>query len=103
MNHFFPYVFVQAGDSIRDGHVTGVQTCALPICAPDGPGTSEPVDLNNADAAALQTLPGIGPALADRILAHRRDNGPFGSVDDLMAVSGIGPATFARLRELVAV
>ena len=71
--------------------------------APDGPGTSEPVDLNNADAAALQTLPGIGPALADRILAHRRDNGPFGSVDDLMAVSGIGPATFARLRELVAV
>lgn len=63
----------------------------------------QPVDLNGADATTLQTLPGIGPAMAERILAHRRDHGPFNSVEDLMAVSGIGPATLTRLRDLVTV
>jgi competence protein ComEA len=61
------------------------------------------VDLNSADEATLDTLPGIGPALAGRILAWREENGPFTSVDELDEVSGIGPAVLERLRDLVRV
>lgn len=55
------------------------------------------VDVNRADAAALQELPGIGPVLADRII-EARAQAPFGSVDELARVPGIGPATVERLR-----
>lgn len=61
------------------------------------------VDLNTADSTTLQTLPGVGPAIAQRIIDHRDQNGPFASVEALDAVSGIGPASMARLRDLVTV
>lgn len=61
------------------------------------------VNLNTADAAALETLPRVGPALAARILAWREENGRFASVEDLMSVSGIGAKTFAGLKDLVTV
>lgn len=64
-------------------------------------GVSTPLDLNSATAAELETLPGIGPALAGRIVAYREEHGPFTSVEDLLQVSGIGPATLERLRPLV--
>lgn len=59
------------------------------------------LDLNAADQAALETLPGIGEALAQRILAYRETYGPFSSVDELQAVDGIGPGILARLRPYV--
>lgn len=62
-----------------------------------------PVDLNRADSAELVALPGIGPALAGRILDWRRQQGRFGRVDDLIEVRGIGPSTLERLRPLVQV
>lgn len=62
-----------------------------------------PVNLNIADAAALDTLPGIGPATAQRILDWRKENGRFTSVEDLLSVSGIGEKTLADLRDLVTV
>lgn len=55
------------------------------------------VDLNRADLKELETLPGIGPAIAERILVARRDQ-MFSSVDDLVRVRGVGPATVERLR-----
>ena len=61
------------------------------------------VDINTADAAALQLLPGVGPALAARIAGHRDTNGPFESVDTLVEVAGIGPKTLERMRDLVIV
>ncbi|MFT4213304.1 MAG: ComEA family DNA-binding protein [Microbacterium sp.] len=61
------------------------------------------VNLNTADAAALDTLPRIGPALAQRIIEWREANGSFTSVEDLLAVSGIGETVLAGLRELVTV
>ncbi|WP_307841794.1 ComEA family DNA-binding protein [Salinibacterium sp. SWN167] len=61
------------------------------------------VNLNTADAAALDTLPRIGPAMAARILAWREANGRFASIDDLRNVAGIGDATFDGLRELVTI
>lgn len=61
------------------------------------------IDLNNADGTQLETLPRIGPALAQRIIEWREANGRFQSVDDLLAVSGIGEKLLAGLRDLVRV
>lgn len=71
--------------------------------APAGEGDAEVVDLNTADQARLETLPGVGPAIAQRILDWRAEHGGFHSVDELLEVSGIGPATLERLRERVRV
>lgn len=62
-----------------------------------------PVDLNRADEAALDDLPGVGPATAAAIVAHRDEHGPFTSVTSLQEVPGIGPAKLERLRELVSI
>jgi len=59
------------------------------------------IDLNSAGAAELDLLPGIGPALAGRILADREENGRYDSVDDLKRVSGIGPKTVEKIRAFV--
>ncbi|MGF1661570.1 MAG: ComEA family DNA-binding protein, partial [Kineosporiaceae bacterium] len=64
-----------------------------------GAGPSGLVDVNTATAGELEQLPGIGPVLAQRIVAWREDTGPFASVDDLAAVPGIGPATLEELRD----
>jgi competence protein ComEA len=64
----------------------------------DGPPPVAVVDVNRADPAELTLLPGIGPALAGRIVADRGSRGPFARVEDLDRVPGIGPATIDRLR-----
>lgn len=75
------------------------------------PATSKPavpaapavLDLNRATAAELDTLPGIGPVLAERIVAYRTTHGRFTSVDELREVSGIGQAKLAEIRSRVRV
>lgn len=57
-----------------------------------------PVDINQANALALQTLPGIGPTLATRIVMHRRAHGPFRELDGLIEVEGIGSKRFEKLK-----
>ncbi|MFS0912917.1 helix-hairpin-helix domain-containing protein [Microbacterium sp. 179-I 3D2 NHS] len=71
--------------------------------APAMPPGDGRVDLNTADQAALETLPRIGPALAERIVAWREENGRFSSVDDLLAVPGIGEKLLEGLRDGVRV
>lgn len=66
-------------------------------------GGSAVVNVNTADSQELETLPGIGPARAADIIAHREQEGPFQSVADLLQVPGIGPATLDRLRDQVSV
>jgi competence protein ComEA len=61
------------------------------------------VNLNTATTEELDTLPGVGPATAEAIIAHREANGPFTSVDQLLDVRGIGDAKLADLRDLVTV
>ena len=61
------------------------------------------VNINTASATELEALPGIGEVIAQRIVDHRTANGPFGSVDELMDVSGIGEAILGSIRELVTV
>ncbi len=67
------------------------------------PEASGPVDINTADLDQLQTLRGIGPALAQRIIDFREENGPFRSVEDLLQVKGIGEATLEKFRDDIAV
>jgi competence protein ComEA len=61
------------------------------------------VDLNQATLSDLEALPGIGPKLAQRVIEHRDEKGPFRSVDDLRQVKGIGRKKFDRLRPHVLV
>lgn len=73
-----------------------------------GPARGEPqgailLDLNRASASQLETLPGIGPALARRIVVYRDSAGGFGGVDELVRVRGIGPALLEKLRPYVRV
>jgi competence protein ComEA len=80
----------------------GEEVVATVAPAPVGElGSSGPVDVNNADATLLETLPGVGPATAAAIITERERNGPFLGVDDLDRVPGIGPAKLAALRDLV--
>lgn len=58
-----------------------------------------PIALNRASAKELETLDGIGPVLAARIVAYRKANGPFLNVEDLLKVSGIGTAKFGQFKE----
>lgn len=66
-----------------------------------GPIEDGVISLNRATAAELEVLPGVGPVLAGRIVAHREANGRFSSVDDLLEVPGIGEAKLASIRDLV--
>lgn len=59
------------------------------------------VDINRADALALQTLPGIGRTLATRIVVHRKAHGPFEEADGLLGVEGIGPKRFEKIRSWI--
>jgi competence protein ComEA len=92
------------GDTLPPGGMTGTAGAGAAV----GPGTAAggvgaaganavPVDLNSADAATLDTLPGVGPVLAQRILDWRTEHGRFSSVDELGEVSGIGDKLLAQI------
>ena len=61
------------------------------------------ISLNQADVSTLEDLPGVGPVLAERIVAHREANGPFETVEDLLELPGIGEAKLAAMRDSIAV
>lgn len=66
-------------------------------------GATGAVDINTADATALDALPGIGPATAEAIIAYREANGPFKRGEDLQNVKGIGPAVYAKIAAQIVV
>jgi competence protein ComEA len=62
---------------------------------------AQKIDINAADASQFATLPGIGPKLSQAIVAYRDENGPFGDIEDLRNVGGIGEKRFEAIKELI--
>lgn len=69
----------------------------------EAPSSHKTVNLNQATAAELVRLPRVGPKLADRIVAHRKEHGPFTRVEDIMQVKGVGEKFFTALKPYLAV
>jgi comEA protein len=61
------------------------------------------ININQATAAQLQLLPGVGPVLSERIIKYRESQGRFEKIEDLMQVQGIGPKTFQQVKDLLSV
>lgn len=74
----------------------------LPTEAPTA-GAQDLININTATAEELDSLPGIGPTTALKIIDYRNQNGPFNSIEDIMNVSGIGPSTFENIKDLITV
>lgn len=74
---------------------------ADPVAGATSPGEPDKVDLNTATLTDLDTLPGVGPVTAQRIVDWRTEHGRFDSVDQLREIDGIGPGRFDKLRDLV--
>ena len=98
-------LLVLAAGLLALGAVLGGKASRRPIAVAvtDDPGLCVRLDLNSATPADLETLPGVGVALAGRIDAHRQTHGPFRSVDELKRVPGFGEKLVAALRPLVMV
>ena len=94
--------FLSDGEQI----VVAVQGAVPPAAgsAPGVPGApAGKININTASVAELDTLPRLGPAMAERIIAWRETNGRFSNIDDLLNVPGIGAKTFESLKDLVTV
>lgn len=76
---------------------------AAKSAAPNFETKGSAIDVNTADAEKLTELPGIGEALARRIVEYRKEHGPFKSIDDLLNVRGIGERMLDKLRDRVSV
>ncbi len=98
---------------VAPGPSPGVEITPADSGASPAPGTgsggaangeaAEPVNINTASADELTALPGVGEVIAARIVAYRRENGPFERIDQIMEVRGIGAKTHEKLRPLITV
>lgn len=85
---------------LRDGQQVFVPSERL-AAREDAPNGIGRVNLNRADQASLEELPGVGPATARKILQHREEHGPFQSADDLRTARLVSGATWERLKDIV--
>ena len=95
---------VNLADLLTDGLKVEIPVRgSAPQPHPVSSSTPGPIDLNTADQVALETVPGVGPVTAAAILQHRTEIGQYEGVEQLLDVSGIGPATLEALRPYVTV
>ncbi len=92
-----------AADSLVAPSPTDSIPPSLASSGPQSPSAEQPLNVNTAPPKALDALPGIGPALSERIVTYRSTQRPFQRVDELERVSGIGPKTLSTLRPMVRV
>lgn len=76
---------------------------ALLITTAAGAGAAETIDINTADKATLMMVKGVGERRAEAIISYREQFGPFDSVEELMEIEGIGPATINANRDILTV
>ena len=76
-------------------------TFFVPVDLPSEIDPDRMININTAGTSELEQLPGIGPSLAKEIIDHRSANGLFNSANDLLAVSGIGPAKLEMIRNMI--
>lgn len=95
------YAEVEARFKARTAALPGANRPAATDSNQAGDAVAVRVNLNAASAPTLQQLPGIGPALSQRIVAHRQGHGAFERVEDITRVRGIGPKTLERLRPML--
>jgi competence protein ComEA len=88
---------MQQAQRIAAGLLLMILLAAVPGLAADG----RKVNVNSADASQLALLPRVGPAIAQRIVDYRKQNGPFKKPEDLMLVRGIGEKTYELLKPYV--
>jgi len=91
---------------IPEQGVPGSSGQITPPAAPSVPPTRDSegrININLASRSELMDLPGIGPALSERIVDYRRDNGPFSKIDDIRNVSGIGERRFETIKNMITV
>ena len=89
---------VNLAKKVSDGELV-----AIGVPAASSPSAGGPVNLNTATLEQLQTLPGVGPVLAQRIIDYREQHGGFATVADLLKVSGVGDARYNDLKNRVTV
>lgn len=106
---------IEAAGGFRHGAQTYTVNLAAPVMAgdqifiagpdsePEGAADNGVLSINRATASDLETLPGVGPVLAERIVAYRDEHGPFRVVEDLLDVTGIGESKLASIRDLIRV
>ncbi|MCC7118813.1 MAG: helix-hairpin-helix domain-containing protein [Anaerolineales bacterium] len=75
----------------------------LPTAEASSSANSELININTANLEELDSLPGIGPTTAQKIIDYREANGPFNVIEDITNVSGVGPATFEEIKDLITV
>lgn len=94
---------VNMAQPLKDGAQIAVpeKATALPGEAAEAAKSAGKININQADAKALDSLPGIGPAMAERIIAYRKQSGGFQSLDELRKVPGIGEAKFAKMKDKI--
>ena len=88
---------LEDGQKLDIPFLPGAPTAGVPQSTP----TPTAININTADAATLETLPGIGPTLAQAIIDYRGTSGGFYFIEDIMNVPGIGPSTFENIKDLI--
>jgi len=101
---------LQDGDQVQ---VPAQRTFAIPVAGSEsiqntaeqssGISTFTIVNINTASQAELETLPGIGPVTAEKIIEYRQTNETFSTIEEIQKVSGIGPTTFEKIKDLITV
>ncbi len=92
---------VNLADVVADAMKVEVPARGEAVTPTSSMSASPLIDLNSADVMTLEQIPGIGPVRAAAIVQHRDERGPFTSIDQLLEVSGIGPATLESIRSYV--